>query len=76
MGTQTAIADAPRRHRWHVVTRVTFRFCFAYLGLYFLATQLSGGLFPLPNAVPPGLEMRAFLPVTTLETTLRAIIWT
>ena len=33
---------------WKPVTRVAFRFCFSYLGLYCLATQIFGSLFLIP----------------------------
>jgi hypothetical protein len=32
---------------WRLSTRVGFRFCFAYLGLFALATQVTGSLLPL-----------------------------
>jgi hypothetical protein len=32
--------------RWKPLTRLAFRFCFAYLGLFVLATQISGSMIP------------------------------
>ena len=50
--------------RWRLPTRIGFRFCFAYLGLYVLATRISGGLFLLPDrafssfgTLPPAREI-------------------
>ena len=37
------------------VTRIIFRFCAVYLGLFCLATQISGSLFLLPNVSFRGL---------------------
>jgi hypothetical protein len=34
--------------RWKPLTLIVFRFFFLYLGLFFLATQISGSLFLLP----------------------------
>lgn len=31
---------------WNPVTRVAFRFCFVYLGLFSLATQITGSMIP------------------------------
>src|SRR4026208_1806800 len=36
----------PQVQRWKPVTRIAFRFCFAYLGLFSLATQISGSMIP------------------------------
>ena len=35
--------------RWSLATRVAFRFCFVYFGLYCLLTQISTSLLPLPT---------------------------
>jgi hypothetical protein len=35
--------------RWSLRTRIGFRFAFLYLGLFALATQISGSLFLIPN---------------------------
>jgi hypothetical protein len=33
---------------WSPLTRITFRFCFVYFGLYSLATQIAGSLIVIP----------------------------
>ena len=40
---------------WSRATAVGFRFCFVYLGLYSLATQIAGGVFLLPTIYVPAL---------------------
>ena len=35
--------------RWRPVTRVAFRFCFLYFGLYCLTNQVITSLFPIPK---------------------------
>ncbi len=52
--------------RWSLATRVAFRFCFVYFGLYSLATQISGGLFLLPGFSFPGLG--PFWPMRAITT--------
>ena len=47
--------------RWSSGTRVAFRFCFVYFGLYCLATQIITGLVPLPNVDIP--DPATFWPV-------------
>ena len=52
MGTQAQAAQlqqAPQAPHWSLATRIAFRFCFVYFGLFCLLTQISGGLLPLPN---------------------------
>ena len=54
------LATAPVRQEapapaWHPATRVAFRFCFVYLGLYALTTQIAGGVFLLPTTYVPAL---------------------
>jgi hypothetical protein len=41
--------------RWSAGTRLAFRFCFVYFGLYSLATQIFGGVFLFPNFSFPAL---------------------
>jgi hypothetical protein len=41
--------------RWRLATRVAFRFCFLYFGLYVLTTQMLGGLWLLPKPSPPDM---------------------
>ena len=46
------VADAPR---WRAATRIAFRFCFLYFGLYVLTTQMLGGLWIIPKIQPPDM---------------------
>ena len=39
--------------RWSFVTRIAFRFCFVYFGLYCLSTQILGSLFTNPEVDVP-----------------------
>ena len=58
MGTQPPIEQfqlEPQIVRWSLATRVAFRFCFAYFGLFCLTTQVFTGLFPIPNVDIPDL---------------------
>ncbi len=41
--------------RWNAATRVAFRFCFLYLGLYVLTTQMLGGIWIVPKPAPPNM---------------------
>ncbi len=47
----TSITD--EKAHWNLTTRIAFRFCFVYFGLYCLLTQVLGGLIPLPNVDLP-----------------------
>jgi uncharacterized membrane protein YphA (DoxX/SURF4 family) len=38
---------------WSLTSRVAFRFCFVYFGLYCGDTQILGGLLPIPNVDIP-----------------------
>jgi len=47
----TAAEPEPQQLReasWSPATRIAFRFCFVYFGLYVLMTQMLGGLLPNP----------------------------
>jgi uncharacterized membrane protein YphA (DoxX/SURF4 family) len=53
--------------RWSLATRIAFRFCFVYFGLYCLSTQIITALiaiptidFPDPSSIPPWREIVAF----------------
>jgi hypothetical protein len=49
MAAQAEIAQPQqdlRTPRWSLASRVAFRFCFMYFGLFSIATQIIGGLFP------------------------------
>jgi hypothetical protein len=37
----------PKSERWGWATRIVFRFCFVYFGLFALATQITGSLLPV-----------------------------
>lgn len=40
---------------WHAGTRLAFRFCIVYFGLYSLVTQVAGGVLQIPGAAVPAL---------------------
>jgi len=44
-----------KRPGWDFASRIAFRFCFLYLGLFCLTTQVLPGLFPIPNIDVPDL---------------------
>jgi hypothetical protein len=49
-------ADAPPPDvRWSLVTRIAFRFCAIYVGLYVLTTQMLQALLPVPHLPVPNL---------------------
>jgi hypothetical protein len=51
MGAQvpiTQLQQEPQMPQWGFARRVAFRFCFVYLGLYCLGTQIFAGLFLIP----------------------------
>ena len=59
MGTQgtqlqpEAVEPAPPTQPWGITTRVAFRFCFVYFGLYCLLTQIVTDLFsPTKDDIP------------------------
>jgi uncharacterized membrane protein YphA (DoxX/SURF4 family) len=74
MGTQgtqlqpEAVEPAPPTQPWGIATRVAFRFCFVYFGLYCLLTQVITGLVPLPNIDIPD--------PSTLWPTRQIVTWT
>jgi len=43
--------------RWSSATRVAFRFCFLYFGLYVVTTLMLNGVIAVPNWGFPSLEM-------------------
>jgi hypothetical protein len=56
MGTQTEneqLQREPHIPHWSPALRIAFRFCFVYFGLFCLATQIFGGLFPIPKVDIP-----------------------
>jgi len=52
-GTQLQVDFESRPQYWKLATRVAFRFCFVYFGLYCVLTQISVGLVPLPSVDIP-----------------------
>lgn len=63
IGTQGArLRTEPVQHEaairpWSFATRVSFRFCFVYFGLYCIATQIFISLFPIPRVDIPDPSM-------------------
>src|SRR5438128_5661016 len=53
-----AVRDMPQTPQWSRLTRVAFRFCFAYFALYCAATQILGGLILFPHFSFPSLGTR------------------
>ncbi len=47
----TTVTD--EKLQWSLPTRIAFRFCFVYFGLFCLLTQVLGGLIPLPSVDLP-----------------------
>ena len=59
MGAHSPIAQlqqAPQTACWNLVTRIAFRFCFTYFGLFGLSTQILVGLFPITKDGIPDLD--------------------
>ena len=48
-GTQVKLVPPQRKPSWSVVSRIAFRFCLVYFGLFCLLTQIFGGLVPIAN---------------------------
>ena len=70
MGAQVPVAQLqqePRIQRepcvpqWGFTSRATFRFCFVYLGLFCITTQILGSLFPIPKVDIP--DVSSFWPM-------------
>jgi hypothetical protein len=56
MGAQpqnVQIPYEPQIAQWSLITRVAFRLCFTYFSMFCLATQILGGLFPIPKVDIP-----------------------
>src|ERR1039458_7925430 len=71
MGTQAQVAQlqhGPQVPHGSLSSRVAFRFCVVYFGLYCLLTQIPGGLLPLPNLDIPD--------PSTLWPTRQIVTWT
>lgn len=50
---QQAQIQPQDRAQWSLLTRVAFRACFVYFGMFCLATQIVGSLFPIPKVDLP-----------------------
>ena len=64
MGTQTATELVQREMQvahWSPISRVAFRFCFLYFGLFCLTTQILGSLVPAPRIGIP--DLASFRPI-------------
>jgi uncharacterized membrane protein YphA (DoxX/SURF4 family) len=48
-----SIPDEMRTPSWTPATRLAFRFCLVYFGIYALATQIAGGVLLLPTSYLP-----------------------
>lgn len=46
----------PVEPSWNLATRIAFRFCVIYFGLYILTTQMAQGLVPIPGVPIPELS--------------------
>jgi len=75
MGIQTQIDEVRQPSQvahWNLAKRVSFRFCFTYLGLFCIFTEILGeilgGLFPLPNFFFP--------PLATMWPMRQIVFWT
>lgn len=71
MGMQSQIEQVqqePQVAHWSLASRVGFRFCFAYFGLYCLTTIIFTRLFPIPKVDIPELS--------TLWPLRQIIFWT
>ena len=72
MGTQGAqlrmesVQSESQIQQWSAVTRVVFRFCFVYFGLYCFFTQIVSSLIPLPTVDIP--ELSSLWPMGPLVT--------
>ena len=51
------VTDEPQPG-WSPATRIAFRFCFVYFGLYSLTSQIAGGMLQVPGAALPALGVR------------------
>src|SRR5882672_10579449 len=79
-----AAIDAPRVElaaRWRLATRIAFRFCFVYFGLYVVCTQMLGGLLVLPvgsvpqfGRIPPMLNLTSWVATHVFGVTQALVI--
>jgi uncharacterized membrane protein YphA (DoxX/SURF4 family) len=52
----TQLQQERQAPRWSLATRVAFRFCFVYFGLFCLVTEILGSLIPIPRVNIPDLQ--------------------
>ena len=58
-------AEQPAAAHWSLATRVAFRFCFIYFGLYVILTQMLQGMLVIPGLELPDLGRKTpFLQIT------------
>ena len=62
------VQPAVQAPEWRLASRVAFRFCFVYFGLYCLSTQIITSLVPLPNLEIP--DPATFWPIRPI------VFWT
>ena len=62
------VQPAVQAPEWRLPSRVAFRFCFVYFGLYCLSTQIITSLVPLPNLEIP--DPATFWPIRPI------VFWT
>jgi len=56
MNPDEPIVPGQQRRQWTTLTRVTFRFCFVYFGLFCLTNQIFSSMFAFPDAEVPDLS--------------------
>src|SRR5205809_5020705 len=63
--------------RWQAATRIAFRFCFLYFGLYVLTTQMLGGFWIIPKVSPPDMGATGWMkaPVAWAATHVFHVKW-
>jgi len=69
MGVQVAqLQQEALQTKWSLTSRIAFRFCLVYFGLYCVATQVITSLLPLPNVDIP--DPASFWPASPI------VLWT
>jgi hypothetical protein len=64
------VVDSRVSPQWNAATRIAFRFCFTYFGLYVLCTQMLGGLIVLPGLEIP--ELGSLAPLRNITSWIAA----
>jgi len=62
------LRDQAKADHWGLASRIAFRFCFLYFGLFCLLTQIFGSLLPIPMLEIP--------PLATLPPFRQIVFWT